>query len=336
MKDFRQSFIYKAAKNFLAIFKIDVQREIETSNYEFQSHKRKVSKLLSDSSNEIQRLETDLRRMSLKNKVFAYAIMHKEFAEQFREELNILSSTDELVFPYQRIKRLDSIEADIDSEKQLPYVVHCGKRLYFPRSYSTELCKTMYRNYIESENIVGGGYRTKCPHQYQSDNVFIGENDIMVDIGCAEALLSLEVIEKVKKVYLVESNPFWNDALQATFSPYTHKVVFINKMIADTDSNDTITLETLLKDVQDEHVFIKMDIEGCETDIIENSANFIKNHSGLKFACCTYHKDNDANRLEKMFVQDGYKIEFSSGYMLFFYDQCNPPYFRKGVIRAWK
>ena len=45
----------------------------------------------------------------------------------------------------------------------------------------------------------------------------IDENDVLVDVGCAEALLSLDVIEKLKKVYLVESNKMWLYGVKATF-----------------------------------------------------------------------------------------------------------------------
>ena len=71
--------------------------------------------------------------------------------------------------------------------------------MYFPETYPVNWAEDLYKNYIETENILGGNYKEKSPHQYQTDEFYIKEGDILLDIGSAEALVALDVIEKVKK-----------------------------------------------------------------------------------------------------------------------------------------
>lgn len=118
-----------------------------------------------------------------------------------------------------------------------------------------------YRNFIENENILGGDYREKSPHQYQTNSFMIEDGDVLLDVGCAEALLSLDVVEKVKKLYLIESDKEWIPALEKTFEPYKEKTIIINKLLSDKDSDNSITLNTLIRNMEKESFFLKMDIE---------------------------------------------------------------------------
>lgn len=332
MKKYRESRLFWFVKNISSFFRLDIYRELKQLEYENKQLKSQISIL----NWNCDRLHDKCTALSIKNKIFAYFEQNVESANSYSKELSYMKFSDDIVFPYHRLKVLKSIESGFDIQKKLPFVVHNGKKLYFPQRNSLEICEQMYRNYIESENICGGQYREKCPHAYQSDRMRIDENDVLVDVGCAEALLSLDVIEKLKKVYLVESNKMWIDALNATFEPYKEKVIIVNKLMSKIDSDTTITLSTLLKDEEGEAVFIKMDIEGYEVGVVKESLEYIRKQNNLKFACCTYHKENDAENLKNIFEQCGYNTEFSDGYMVFYYDELEPPFFRKGVIRAWK
>jgi hypothetical protein len=219
---------------------------------------------------------------------------------------------------------------------KLPFVIHNGKRLYFPSTWTINRAGNIYKDFIENENILGGNYREKSPHQYLTDNFCVKEDDIFLDIGCAEALLSLDVIDKVKKLYLIESNPLWYEALNATFAPYRDKVIIINKLISNTNTESTITLSSILKDEELSSLFIKIDIEGYETSVVEASRDILTHAKDIRMACCTYHKHDDASILANIFSALSYETEFSDGYMLFTYDELKPPYFRKGMIRAKK
>ncbi|GHT10052.1 hypothetical protein AGMMS4956_00760 [Bacteroidia bacterium] len=88
---------------------------------------------------------------------------------------------------------------------------------------------------------------------------------------------------------------------------------------------------------KDEKVdFIKVDIEGAESQLVEGAAKIMARQTPLKMVLCTYHQHDDAEVLNKMLTQSGFCTEFSKGYMLFFDKTFAPPYLRRGLIRAVK
>jgi len=256
--------------------------------------------------------------------------------EGFKHEVEYLKGHGWCHFPYEQVKKASNIISGIDGENHFPYVMHRDKRLYFPSSYSIDRCIALYEGYISEECLLGGDYREKAPHQYQTDSFKIEDGEVLVDVGCAEALLSLDTIEKVSKVYLLEADPNWIPALQLTFRDYLNKVSIVNKFVSDNDTETTITLKTLLKDEQTSKLFIKMDIEGAEVSVLRGSFDFLRNRSNIKIACCTYHRKNDATIIKSLFDEMGFRSEFSEGYMLFLGDAIEYPYFRHGIIRGQK
>lgn len=256
--------------------------------------------------------------------------------EGFNGEIEYLREHGICTFPYKQLKEMDDFYCGYDEKRNMPYVMHNNHSLYFPHSYDIETCKIMYRSYISEECLLGGGYRDKSPHQYQTDNFKIEEGDVLIDVGCAEALLSLDNIEKVSKVFLIETDPIWIPALEATFEDYRDKIVIINKFVSDTDTETTITLQTLLEKECGNRLFIKMDIEGAEVAVLNGSFDFLRKCKNIKIACCTYHRRNDAEEIRSIFDRMGFNYEFSNGYMLFRRDGLEYPYFRHGVLRGWK
>ena len=292
--------------------------------------------VLSNQNQKIACLQEELKNCK-KNILELNAIVDAQFAEQYREELSYLKQCQDLaIFPYPQQKTIThQIDADFDNAKKLPYVIHNNKRLYFPQNFSIQNAIDKYKYFIETENLLGGNYTTKAPHQYQTDTFKIEENDILLDIGCAEALVALDAIEKVKKVYLFEGDKTWFPALQATFEPYNDKVVLIKKFISDHNDEENITLDAALKDETSQSFFVKMDIEGAETLVLSSSKDFFTSTRKIKLACCTYHKADHADIISQKLQEWNYKYEFSDGYMLFTYDlNFVPPYFRHGLIRG--
>ena len=269
------------------------------------------------------------------NKLFA-SLISQTSPEEYREEAKYVLENGMVNFPYKQTKVMEDFSSGIDKKNKLPFVLHKGKRLYFPQTYSLFCCECMYRSYISEECILGGGYREKTPHQYQTENFKVEEGDVLIDVGCAEALLSLDVIDKVSKVYLIEAEKEWIPALKATFKEYQDKVVIINKFVSDNNSESTITLENILKNENGKKIFVKMDIEGAEVSVLKESQVFLSKRDDIKLACCTYHREHDAEEILSIFESMGYHTEFSEGYMLFLYDEIKYPYFRHGILRAWK
>ena len=295
-----------------------------------------IEKRLKIQVNQVRELQNQIRELQNQILELQMALVGATL-DQFREESLYIQKNGLAVFPYQRVRKMPSVEAGIDETLQLPYVIHKGKNLYFPHSYSIDKCLRMYESYISEECLLGGKFREKQPHQYLTETFTIEEGDVLVDVGCAEALLSLDNIEKVSKVYLFEFEPMWIPALNATFKDYMHKVVIINKYVSDKDTDTTITLKTALKNEHGKQLFIKMDIEGAEVEVLNGSRDYLSKTSNIKIACCTYHKQHDEEKIPQILSELGYHYEFSDGYMLFYLDaNLQFPFFRHGLVRARK
>lgn len=217
-------------------------------------------------------------------------------------------------------------------EKGLFYVLHNNKsKLFFPKSsVGNEYISLVYK-----EGLLGTGHLAKSPHCYQDDTFKVENGDILLDVGCAEAIFALDNVDKVSKAYLFESDPAWRKPLQLTFAPYADKVVIVNKLVADkTTRKSTRLMDAVKNDMTDNsHFFVKMDIEGWERTVIEGNADFFK-AAKVKLSCCVYHRQDDAQVIDEMLKSLGYKTRFSDGYMLPTMNGIHYPYFRHGVIYA--
>lgn len=261
--------------------------------------------------------------------------LNPNLAEPFRKELDFLKNSDSLdPIPYiSKNSTAPHIEYSFDKHNGLPFIIHNNKRLYFPKHWTKDSVLSCYSNYLYKENILNTSSSEHNPHQYQTENFSINQNDILLDIGCAEGILALNSIDKVSKVYLFESNPEWMPALKATFEPFKDKVSIFNKKVGHTAEKNSITLTEAIAPC-DAAFFVKMDIEGAEYDTLLANESFFKNKK-VKLACCTYHKYEHNEMISQKLAEWKYKISHSNGYMLFFDDGVfKPPYFRKGLIRA--
>lgn len=265
-----------------------------------------------------------------------YFDTHKDEADQYRNELRYLKNAHTMVpFLYPQTKKINPPVSGYDEKYKLSFVIHNNNRLYFPKGWSPETASNAYRNYIERENLLGGGYTEKAPHQYVTESFHVEQDDIIVDAGCAEALFALDSVEKAKHVYLLEADAIWLKPLQVTFAPYKDKVTIIQKFLSGEKSENTVTLDSLFDKFSEESFFIKMDIEGAEESVIQGSKDFLTSQNKIKLACCTYHKAHHAETISSLLEDMDYHFEFSNGYMLFPWDKDQqPPYFRKGLIRA--
>ena len=198
------------------------------------------------------------------------------------------------------------------------YVIRNGKKLY------VEL--EAYSQLILEQNA-------HSPHAYFSKDFYVQEGDCFVDAGAAEGLISLDVMNRASKIFLIECNQKWCERLKETFKEYREKVEIIEKYVSDIDDEKNITLDNMLKDIT-QPIFLKIDVEGMEHKVLEGAKEVLSRPS-TRVAVCTYHKPNDADVLKKYVEEYGFCTEFSEGYMAMV-NEVTPPYFRKGVLRAWK
>lgn len=241
-----------------------------------------------------------------------------------------ISDHSSFLFPYPFVFNYTDKPAEVytDPENGLFYVMHDGKRLYYSRKFSTE---TEVRN---AYNGISMEQDENSPHCYMSDRFSVRENDTVVDIGAAEGNFSLDVIEKAGMVYIIEPDPDWIEALEATFRPWTDRVKIISKFVSDVDSGDNITLSGLLGESRVD--FIKMDVGGAESRIISSSQELLDRNPAVRLAVCTYHREKDADTTVRVLTSLGFSCTFTGGYMLYVFSNLAPPYFRKTLIRAEK
>ncbi|MBP5319345.1 MAG: FkbM family methyltransferase [Kiritimatiellae bacterium] len=260
--------------------------------------------------------------------------------ERYKSELDYLATApyDEAdnpvrgMFPYPQTKPSKPVESGRDGGCGLPYAVHNGKRLYFPKHFTPEQAAETYRSYIEIEGIVGEGHLAKSPHRYHSGTHRVEPGDVVVDVGCSEGLFALDTVETAKRCYLFESEPVWQRPLRETFKPYAEKVTIVNRFVGD-GSGGSVRLDEILGKDTAETFFIKMDIEGNERTVLAASRDFLTANR-VKLSCCVYHRQDDEAFITAFLKAAGFEVAFSEGYMLPAINGIHFPFFRRGVAYA--
>lgn len=292
---------------------------------------RKIYRILFPESFRIKIYNKKKERLykSRLNEVKRFFIENKLLYNKYKEELDYLFKKNKInVFLYDYTDKYKNIVVNptFDENKNLVYILHNNKKLYFPRNRTIDDIIYTYRELLSEQD-------QNSPHYYFSEKFSFSSGDIFVDVGSAEGMISLNVIEKAKFVYLFETDEQWIEALNATFEPWKDKVVIINKFASNKKTDSTIMLDDILKG-HTENLFFKMDVEGAEREVLDG-AKIVLSQNNCKVSCCTYHRQNDAVSLKSFFHEYKYITEFSEGYMLFYQlDEFVPPYFRKGIIRA--
>lgn len=256
-------------------------------------------------------------------------------------ELDYITGRNRLsVFNAPFEEKYDDLPIDIafDKSASLKYIVHNGKRLYFQGSVRNTYIRMSYRSVCCEQDPAS-------PHRYLDSGEDL-KDTVLFDCGCAEANFSLDHIDQVKSVHLFEGDKKWFEPLSATFSPWENKVTLIKKFVGK-ESEQTISLrkyiEKLIDDgklvPEEDKVFIKMDIEGSEVDVMEDILPLFDMFRHLRMAVCVYHRAEHEETIRKMLPPD-YTGRVRNGHMFFVYEMDLPggkmpefPYFRHGVMR---
>jgi hypothetical protein len=209
--------------------------------------------------------------------------------------------------PYVLDYKNRTVQLEFDSDKQMHYCMHNGKKLYFTSKFGKAQIVKLYKSLITEQDV-------RSAHRYV-ENYEDLTGMTLLDVGSAEGIFTLDNIERLEHAYLFEVEPFWIDALHATFEPWKEKVTIIKKYVGDQVSEDFITIDEFLKDKPKHHLFIKMDIEGAELKALEGAKNTLEQGQHITTAICTYHKPNDPETFEKLLQKHGFDTRFSEGYL---------------------
>lgn len=220
------------------------------------------------------------------------------------------------------------IECRFDSSAGLYYVMFNGKRMYMKRSFDSE---KKIKEYVLGINLEQD---PQSPHCYFNKAYNLSADSIVIDAGVAEGNFALSVIDKVSKIYLVECDEEWCEALEYTFKDYKDKVVIVKKFLSDKTQYDNICIDDICNDEKVD--FIKLDIEGAEISALIGAEKTIERSENITIAACSYHHHNDEIIIKSLLEYYGLSAEASDGYMLFIWEENNNfylnPEFRRGLV----
>lgn len=253
--------------------------------------------------------------------------------EEYRDEVDFISrqkSPRWFPFPYPAV-RDEMARVNAFVKDGLPAIRHKTKDLFFRRTTSLREVRRQYRTFIDQEGITGCGCLAKCPHNYQSAEHRVEKGDVLLDIGCSEAIFTLDNLEKVSEAYVFEADEEWKEPLSHTFP--VDKVHVVTKFVGDKTGGMSVRVTDIVPSRPDATYFIKMDIEGNERIVLNSMKEFLTANR-VKISCCVYHCQDDAEYIQQLLSSLGFQTCFSDGWMVPIFGEIREPYFRRGVIYA--
>ena len=221
-----------------------------------------------------------------------------------------------------------------DKTKSLYYVYHNKKKLYFKKGLSKTKIRSAYNELCVEQD-------RRSPHSYFAFPVGYHPTDIAADIGAAEGIWALDIVESIQEIYLFECENDWIEALQATFEPWKDKIHIVNKYVSDFIDENHTTLDDYFVGKNMFPTIIKADIEGDEIACVKGASELLTQH--VRHALfCTYHNIDDFATLSNMMKNLHFAVQPSNGYMISIYAEPNygctdiSKIFRKGLIHAYK
>ncbi len=208
---------------------------------------------------------------------------------------------------------------DFDPDCGMYYVMHKGKRMYFPPRMDAQRVAEYYRVILAEQD-------RRSPHCYDKEGYGVRRGDVLADCGGAEGYFVLEHIDIISKAYIFDADREWISAMERTFAPYGGKVEICYGYVGDEDDGtEHIMLDSALKGVRVS--YIKMDIEGYEKGALRGCESLINESDDLRMAVCSYHNREDYDWIEGFFWAHGMESRHSHGYM------C-PDWCSDGLLRA--
>ena len=196
---------------------------------------------------------------------------------------------------------------EFDNEVGLFYGVYNGHRMYLARRFNTEEKARAYFNAVSMEQD------GRSPHCYWNNEQIANQLGNAVDVGAAEGIYGLGIIDQVEHLYMIEVDEEWIEALNVTYKDYMDKVTIINKFIGNCDDENNAKLDTLFAETQIDS--IKMDIEGAETDALLG-ADWLLGECKPLLAVCVYHHEDDNKKIKSLLEKKGYLCVNSKGYVV--------------------
>lgn len=213
-------------------------------------------------------------------------------------------------YPYSWKKKYthQDYKVDLNAENGLPYITHNNKKLYFQREMYYSSSGVYRALQIEQDE--------RSAHRYVKSYEEL-KGKTLLDIGSAEAIFTLDVIEYIHHAYLFECDEGWIEALEATFAPWKEKITIVRKYVSDIDDENNITLDEYFKDKSSDNLFLKMDIEGSERKALKGSKKLLKSGKNIAGSVCIYHLPDDKAVIHKILHDNDLEVITQPGYLYF-------------------
>lgn len=159
----------------------------------------------------------------------------------------------------------------------------------------------------------------------------IARDRVVVEVGAADGMFSLECAKTAKAIYVFEPEQIWIDALNCTFPKAVYpNTTIVKKIVSDRTEGDSIRLDDYFPSSTRVDV-LKMDVEGAEMEVLVGAKRLIQENPQMQLIIATYHKAEHFQQITEYL--DAYQIEPVKGKVCFFW--CGEPdCIRKCVIRA--
>lgn len=185
-----------------------------------------------------------------------------------------------------------------------------SKKLFWPASFPIA-----GMNQVTAET-----FDKKDWHYYQKEHTEISEGELLLDIGTAEGLFPLVVLDKCKHIYMVEPSMVFFEALQKTFADYSDKTTIFKTATGENDGevffeegslagqvsknqsgNNKVKISRIdtLFNLGQKITYLKADIEGFEQEMLRGAEKTIKENKP-KIAITTYHHENNPEEIIKL------------------------------------
>lgn len=209
---------------------------------------------------------------------------------------------------YDFVKEYDGLPVTVcfDDGCGMHYIPYKGRKMFFPRGWDEEKITGYYRSVVMEQD-------TRSPHCYANEAFGVKPGDVVVDAGAAEGIFALDCIDAASKLYLIEADEAWMEALEQTFRNDGEKVRLIYGFLDSYHAGSHVSIDGLFG--QEEINYIKMDIEGAEKAALAGAEKTMARCDNLRCAICAYHCKEDEESIRNTLSGYGFDTETSKGYM---------------------
>lgn len=209
---------------------------------------------------------------------------------------------------YDFVKEYDELPVTVclDDGCGMRYIPYKGRKMFFPRGWDEEKITGYYRSVVMEQD-------ERSPHCYANQTFGVRNGDVVVDAGAAEGIFALDCIDMASRIYMIEADAAWMEALEQTFRDDKEKVQLIYGFLDSYHAGSHVSIDGLFEG--EEIHYIKMDIEGAEKAALAGAEKTLTRCDNLRCAICAYHCREDEESIRRTLSAYGFDTETSKGYM---------------------